>query len=76
MSSLINYNNSDDIEMNGDLKNGDVSCVISLINSHAISQCNESSYFREMKGNGENCYVSGRHGSMKINTIYKQNVLS
>ena len=53
-----------------------MSCGSYLLNRHTLSQCNESSYFREMKGNGENCYVSGRHGSMKINTIYKHNVLS
>ena len=39
-SSLINYYNSGDIEMNGDLNNGGVSCGIGLINSHIISQCN------------------------------------
>ena len=39
--SLNNSNNSDDIEMNFELNNVDVSCVIGLINSHTISQCNE-----------------------------------
>ena len=37
---LINYNNSDDIDMNDYLKNGDVSCGICLINSHNLYQCN------------------------------------
>ena len=41
LSSFINSNNIDDIEMNGDLKNGDMSGVIGLTNSHTISQCNE-----------------------------------
>ena len=40
--SLINSNNSDDIDINNDLKNGDVSYIIILINSHTLSQCNGS----------------------------------
>ena len=40
LSSTINSNDSDDIEMNAYLNNGYVSCEISLINSHTRSQCN------------------------------------
>ena len=50
LSSLMNSNNIDDIEMNGDFNNGDVSCGIVLINSHIISQCNESSSFNDLCG--------------------------
>ena len=38
--SLIVYNNSNDIDMNYDLRNGDVSCGIVLLNIHTLSQCN------------------------------------
>ena len=34
--SLINYNNSDDMDMNDDLKNGNVGCGIGLINIHTL----------------------------------------
>ena len=34
---LINSNNSDDIEMNGDFNNVDVSCGIVFINNHTLS---------------------------------------
>ena len=40
LSSLINTNNSDNSEMNGDFNNGDVSCRHGFINSHNLSQCN------------------------------------
>ena len=40
LRSLINYNNSDDIEINAEPNNGDMSCGICLINSHTLSQCN------------------------------------
>ena len=38
LSSLINSNNSYDIEMNGYLKNGDVSCGNGFINIHTLSR--------------------------------------
>ena len=49
LKPLINSNNSDDIEMNVDLKNGCVSRGIGLLNSHTLYQFNESSYFSELE---------------------------
>ena len=40
-SSLINYNDSDDSDVNGYLKNGNVSCWNGFINIHTIYQFNE-----------------------------------
>ena len=48
LKPLISLNNSDNIEMNEDLKNGDVIPRIGLINSHTLSQFNKSSYFNDM----------------------------
>ena len=47
--------------MHSDLKNGDVSRVIGLINNHTLSQFNEPSYFNEMDWDVENGDVSGGH---------------
>ena len=76
LSSLLNYNNSDDIEINGDLKNGDVSCGIGLIKIHALSQCNVSSYFNEMDGDVENGDMSGEHCFMASHTPSEASNLS
>ena len=48
LKKLINSNNGDDIDINDDLKNGDASRRIDLINSHTLYQFNESSYFKEI----------------------------
>ena len=40
MCPSIDYNDSNDIDMNGDLKNSFVSFGIGLIDSHTISQFN------------------------------------
>ena len=45
LKPFIHSNNIDDIEMNADLNNGDVSHGIGFINGHTFSQFNESSYF-------------------------------
>ena len=41
---LINSKNTDDIEINADLNNGGLSCIIGRINSHTLFQFNKSSY--------------------------------
>ena len=76
LMSLINSNNSDDIEINGDLNNVDASCGISLINSHSLSHYNEPGYFNEMDGDVENGDVSGGHCFMKIHTLSESKNLS
>ena len=40
LRSLINSNNSDDIDINAELNNSDVSCRIGIIIIHTLSQCN------------------------------------
>ena len=57
------------------LNNGDVSCVNGFIKIETISQCNESSCFNYMDGDVENGDMNGEHGSMKIHTLYQQNIL-
>ena len=55
------------------LNNGDVGCGNGCINSHALSQCNDSSYFKYMDGDVEDGDVSSGHGSMNSHTIYWYN---
>ena len=39
--------------------NGDLSCIIGFINMHTLSQCNESSYFKDMYEDVENGDING-----------------
>ena len=73
LSSLINYNSYEDIEMNEDLSNGDVSCGNYFIKIHNIYQFNESSYFNDMDGDIENGNVSGGNCFMNSHTISEAN---
>ena len=54
-----------------DLNNADASFVNGFINSHTLSQCNDSSIFKDMDGDAENGDVSGGHGSMNSHTVYQ-----
>ena len=40
---FMNYNNGNDMDMNDNHQNGDVSSGIGLINSHTLPQCNKLS---------------------------------
>ena len=62
----INLNNSDNIDMNADLKNGDVS---GLIKSHTLSQFNESIYYNNIYWGVENGDNIGGHCFMNSHTI-------
>ena len=73
---MINYNISGGIEMNGDLNNGDVSCGNGFINSHILSQCNESISFNDVCGDVENGDMSGRKLFINIHALYEANRLS
>ena len=73
LKSLINSKNRDDIENNADLNIGDVNCGICLINSHNLSQFNESSYFNDLDWCVENGDVSGGHYFMNSHTPSKGN---
>ena len=70
---MIDYNNSDYSEINGDLNNVDVSCENGFTNSHTLSQCNESSYFKYMDGDVKNVDVSDGHFFMNSHTLSEEN---
>ena len=53
-----------------DFKHGDVSCENGFMNFHNISQCNDSSSFKDMDGDVEYGDISGVHGSMNIYNLY------
>ena len=55
--------------MNGDLKNGGMSCGNGFINSHSISKWNESIPLNYMDGDIENGDVSGGHCFMNTHTL-------
>ena len=69
LSSLINSNNSDDIEINGDFNNGDVIYGNGFINSHTLSQRNKSISFNDMDTDVKNVDVSGAHCFMNSHTL-------
>ena len=48
LKSLMNYNYSIDSDINANVKNGDMSSGVSLINSHILYHFNESSNLNEM----------------------------
>ena len=52
-----------------DFNNGDVSSRNGFINSHTISQYDDSSKFKKMDGDVEKVDVSSGYGSMNIHTI-------
>ena len=56
--------------------NGHVSCGNGFINSHTLSQCNDSIALKYTDGYVENGDRSGVHGSMNTHNIYKQNGLN
>ena len=58
-----------------DLNNGDVSSWNGFINIHTISQCNDSSKFKEMYGYVENYDASSGYVYVNSHTLYKQNGL-
>ena len=58
-----------------DFNNGDVSCGIFFINSHTLSQCIYSIFFKEMDCFVENGDVSGGNGYMNSRILYQHNGL-
>ena len=52
---------------------GDVSSGYGFIDSHTISQCDDSSTFKDMDGDVEKGDVSIVYGSKNIHTVYQQN---
>ena len=52
-----------------DFNNGDVSSINGFINSHTISQYDDSSKFKKMDGDVEKVDVSSGYGSMNIHTV-------
>ena len=48
LKQVMNYNDSDGMDMNVYWQNGDVSNGISLRNSHTLNKCNKSSNLNEM----------------------------
>ena len=65
----MKYKNSDNIEINGDLKNGDVICGNGSINIHTLYQCNESISFNDMDRDVKNGDMSGRNCFMISQTL-------
>ena len=56
-----------------DSDNGDVSSRYGFINSHTITQCDDSSLFNLLDGDVENGDVSSGYGSKNSHTVYQQN---
>ena len=82
MESFIEYNNSNDSDINETLHNVDVSSVTGLLNSHTLPQPNESSKFNELDisvdnggFNGDYCYMNSSNGSVirNHNSFYYKN---
>ena len=65
----MNYNDRDDMDMNDNLKDGDVSSGIGLINSHTIPQCNKYFNLNGMNWGFKNGDVSGGHYYMNNHTV-------
>ena len=73
LKPFINWNKSDDIEINANLKNGDMNGVIGLIKSHTLPQFNEPSYFNEIYQDVENGDMSSGHYFMNSHTLFEAN---
>ena len=58
-----------------DFNNVYVSSRNDFINSHIISQCNDSSTFKDMDGDVEICDVRGGNDYMNSHNIYQHNSL-
>ena len=58
-----------------DSDNFDVSDGNGFINIHTLSQCYDSSIFKEMDGDIENGGVNSGYGYMNIHTVYQLNGL-
>ena len=56
-----------------DSNNGDLSSGNDFIKSHALSQCDYSSNFKQMYGDVEKWDVSSGYGSMNSHTFYQLN---
>ena len=65
----MNYNDRDDMDMNGNLQNGGMSRGIGRINNHTLPQYNESSNLNEMNWGVENGDISGVHCYMNSYTL-------
>ena len=61
------------MEMNANLHNGDVSSLISLINSHNLPQCNESINSNDTNWGVNFFDVSGGHCYINSHTAYEEN---
>ena len=65
---LLHYNDMDDMDMNANLNNGDVSSGIGLPNRHTLLQYNEPSNLNDMNMGVENGDVNGGHCYMNSPT--------
>ena len=69
---MNDLSNRDDIDINVDLNNGDVSRGIGLINSHTLSQFKKS-YFRDIDYDVKNDNISGGHCLINRHTLFEAN---
>ena len=74
-SGNSSINNHTLFKLDFDTNNGYVSSGNFVINSHKISQCNDSVNFKEMDGDVENDDVSSRYGTTNRHTTYQNNSL-
>ena len=63
------------VQQDWDSNNGDVNSGNGYIYIYTISQCNDSSSFKEMNGDVSNGDVSSGYGYMNRHTVYKNNGL-
>ena len=66
-------NNHNLYQQDFDSNNGDVRSVYGFINSHTLSQCDDTSTFKDIGGYVENFDVSSECGSMNSHTFFKYN---
>ena len=66
-------NNHNIYQQYWDSNHGDVSSGINFINSHTISQYNDSRTFKDMDGDIENDDVSTGYGYMNSHNVYQNN---
>ena len=69
----MNYNDRNDTDVNSNLHHGDISSGIGLLDSHTLSQDNESINLNDMNMSVENGDVNGDHFYINSSTRYESN---
>ena len=73
MVGIVKLSNHTICHHDFDSNHGDVSIVNVVINSHTLSQCDDSSTFKDMDVDVENGDVSSENGSLRSHNFYQLN---